>query len=1055
MTWDASSVPDQNGVAFFVYVYDNAGNNNSAVIWGNGLDRSAPVTTMNTLPQYSPATFTVSWTGVDNLSGVDVYDLEVSTNGGAWTSVVTGWMQNSYVFSGQLGMQYAFRVRASDIAGNVEAFYQTPGAETAVPTAVAPANDTYANASIITALPTFIEQSVAAAGTAGDPPLCDAAGWQNQHVVWFRYTPTANVTLNVATTGTQFDTVIALFNGTPSSGTRNGLCDDDSGRNNTSVLYRNLQVNQTYYIGVGLFGSTPLAQDIPLKVQFLSRPSNDWWIGSSPVNLGSLPTTYSMNVIGATPDDELNLCDPVPSYQNSVWFTFTPSAADTVTVSTDGSNYDTVLAVYAGNPESGTKLGCNDDVQPGTNLTSALQVTVVAGTTYYVGVAAWGSSPLTTDGHLNLSVTGTSPPPTNLIVNGDFTGGYTGWLGYHWNPIAINGGVMEFSLPQGQPYGVLWQQINRGLASGTPLELSFDLQNTSSAPRTLQVYLRDQDWGTARQCNFTLPANMPMRRFTMQALTGSNWGSILAQWWWMNGDGGPVVRIDNIDLRQPSPVNFTGTTCSGLQASANENLIANGDFSQGYANWLGYHWNPVGITNGAFTFGLPNGQPWGVLWQEGSTGVPNGAPLELSFQLANTASVSRTFAVYLRATDWNTLQRCDFNVPANLPLTTYRMRIRTGAAFDRVFTQFWLLNGDGQPPMQIDDIVLRYRPELSVTLLECNGATASPTVGNLIQNPSFNGGFANWWGIGLNPVYVENAMMSFDIPAGQAYGTLWQEVSGSVTAGTPLELSFNLGNTGSIAQTVRVFLRDLDWGTARTCSFTLPANAAMRTYSMRAAPGTNWGRILAQWWLDNGDGSPAITIDDVSLYTRPGTSTALECSAPLALEVDPLSVSPTGDGTTAPSGPALIPTATASPTTYTIPTATPTSGLIPTASLTPSVPTLIPTATATVPPPTEVPSATATAFPPSETPLPPTDVPIPTATDVPSATPLPPTDIPTEVPPPTVVPTDVPTDVPPPPTAVPTDVPPPPPTDIPTDVPPPVEPPPADPGAVPPVEGGA
>jgi hypothetical protein len=335
---------------------------------------------------------------------------------------------------------------------------------------------------------------------------------------------------------------------------------------------------------------------------------------------------------------------------------------------------------------------------------------------------------------------------------------------------------------------------------------------------------------------------MPMRRLTMRATPGSNWGSILAQWWWLNGDGGPVLRMDNVDLRRLSSADFTETTC---------------------------------------------------------------------------------------------------------------------------------IIGD--------------QPGVSVT------PTINPVVHNLIQNPDFNNGFANWWGIGLNPVYVQNGAIHFDIPAGQAYGTLWQEVPVPVTAGTPIELSFNLGNTGSIPQTVRVFLRDLDWGTARSCSFTVPANAVIRAYSMRAAPGTNWGRILAQWWLDNGDGSPAIVLDDVSLFMRPGTSTALECSAPLALEFDPMSVSPTGNETTASA------TMTASPTIYMFPTATPTSGFIPTASLTPTgptVPTLIPTATATPPPPTDTPTQIAS----------PTVIP----TNVPTDVPLPPTDVPTDVPSPVEPPTAVP-----------------------------------------------
>jgi hypothetical protein len=58
-----------------------------------------------------------------------------------------------------------------------------------------------------------------------------------------------------------------------------------------------------------------------------------------------------------------------------------------VRLSTIGSDYDTILAVFSGPKSKRTLLACTDD-SFNTNLASARQVRFVAGTTYWVAVSA-------------------------------------------------------------------------------------------------------------------------------------------------------------------------------------------------------------------------------------------------------------------------------------------------------------------------------------------------------------------------------------------------------------------------------------------------------------------------------------------------------------------------------------------------------------------------------------------------------------------------------------------------------------------------------------------
>lgn len=87
-------------------------------------DTTPPQTTMSALPTYSPASFTVSWSGSDSGgSGIDYYDVQVRIDDGAWQDWLLRTDATSAEYGdGENGRLYAFRVRAVDRADNVEPF---------------------------------------------------------------------------------------------------------------------------------------------------------------------------------------------------------------------------------------------------------------------------------------------------------------------------------------------------------------------------------------------------------------------------------------------------------------------------------------------------------------------------------------------------------------------------------------------------------------------------------------------------------------------------------------------------------------------------------------------------------------------------------------------------------------------------------------------------------------------------------------------------------------------------------------------------------------------
>jgi hypothetical protein len=89
----------------------------------------------------------------------------------------------------------------------------------------------------------------------------------------------------------------------------------------------------------------------------------------------------------------------------SVWWSWTATQSRTVTISTAGSNFDTLLGVYTGGSVSAlTTVATNDD-DPSGGSTSRVTFNAVAGVTYQIAVDGWdgGYGPAVGDIALSIS----------------------------------------------------------------------------------------------------------------------------------------------------------------------------------------------------------------------------------------------------------------------------------------------------------------------------------------------------------------------------------------------------------------------------------------------------------------------------------------------------------------------------------------------------------------------------------------------------------------------------------------------------------------------------
>ena len=247
-------------------------------------------------------------------------------------------------------------------------------------------NDVVANALSVSSsrLPRRFEQDLRYATSSGDPPPSCAGSISRG--VWYKLpSVTAADALVVDTFGSQFDTVLAVFKGSPEA-LDEVACNDEFMGHQSRVVWRT-ESNVDYYLMASAFQTVPAGL---LRVNFNPAliPTNDERDATEALAVGGQATVQPAHSVTLSASDPALSC--VGSYGSSLWFRVLPEATGSVTVETTGSDYNTVAAVFT---EAGGTLGevaCNNDAAPGTR-TSRVTWDAASGQTYWVAVVSSGN----------------------------------------------------------------------------------------------------------------------------------------------------------------------------------------------------------------------------------------------------------------------------------------------------------------------------------------------------------------------------------------------------------------------------------------------------------------------------------------------------------------------------------------------------------------------------------------------------------------------------------------------------------------------------------------
>ncbi len=142
----------------------------------------------------------------------------------------------------------------------------------------------------------------------------------------------------------------------------------------------------------GIWNSEPTdALAVYMEAATIPAPAHDLIAGAAPVS--ALPYHDAVNVAAATVagDDPTYPCGSQDTGGATVWYHYTAVTNTPLVVHTQSSRYNTMLAVWQGSAGSLTNIACNDNAS-GTNQQSEIKFMAQAGQTYYIEVAAYGSS---------------------------------------------------------------------------------------------------------------------------------------------------------------------------------------------------------------------------------------------------------------------------------------------------------------------------------------------------------------------------------------------------------------------------------------------------------------------------------------------------------------------------------------------------------------------------------------------------------------------------------------------------------------------------------------
>jgi hypothetical protein len=355
-----------------------------------------------------------------------------------------------------------------------------------------------------------------------------------------------------------------------------------------------------------------------------------------------------------------------------------------------------------------------------------------------------------------------------------------------------------------------------------------------------------------------------------------------------------------LSLCFPSCVPTSGTPIPVTQGITTNNidfaltsgaeLIQNGDFSNGFANWVRFatpdtSYMQSQISDGVLSFSRVSPPPGttnqAVVFQQTGAAFPAGTNLMATFFLGNTSQVRKRISVLLHDSDFSDLAVCTFWLRGGDPDGSfpYIMRARTTKAWTNATLSFYAASTyNPAGAYLVDDVSLHAVPETLMERVDCldvltPAAPGGPDGAEMLANGNFNTGALAPWGVfGTITHQIVSGVLEFIKPtAVQPAGVVLQLTGQALPRHQILTATFDLGNSSPVRKRVTVLLHDSDFSDLSACTFWLAPNQPLSTYTYRKATTRAWTNATLSVYPSTVGADQWIRFDNATFRRTPGT----------------------------------------------------------------------------------------------------------------------------------------------------------------------------------------
>lgn len=342
-----------------------------------------------------------------------------------------------------------------------------------------------------------------------------------------------------------------------------------------------------------------------------------------------------------------------------------------------------------------------------------------------------------------------------------------------------------------------------------------------------------------------------------------------------------------------TPIAVTqGTTTNNIDfaLTSGAELIQNGDFSNGFANWVQFATPDMSyiqsqISNGVLAFSRVSPPPGtanqAVIFQRTGAAFPAGTNLMATFFLGNNSAVRKRISVLLHDSDFSDLAVCTFWLRGGDPDGSfpYIMRARTTKAWTDATISFYAASTyNPAGAYLVDDVSLHAVPEAMMERVDCldvltPAAPGGPDGAEMLVNGNFNTGTPAPWGtFGTITHQIVSGVFEFIKPtSAPPAGVVLQLTGQALPRHQILTATFDLGNSSPVRKRVTVILHDSDFTDLSACTFWLAPNQPLSTYTYRKATTKAWTNATLSVYPATAGAEQWIRLDNATFRRTPGT----------------------------------------------------------------------------------------------------------------------------------------------------------------------------------------